>query len=91
MACLSAWSVCLWSPCCPSPVHAEEEPSLQPAEGGHCVVHGDLQRLRQRQVSGCHGSAEGLGARSLCSEFCGVFCVPQGPITIVKMVADARG
>lgn len=60
--------VCLWSPCCSFPVHAEEEPSLQPTEGRHCVVHGELQRLRQRQVSGCKGSAQGLGAGRLCSE-----------------------
>lgn len=66
--------MCLWSPCCLSPVHAEEEPPVQPAEGGHCVVHGELQRLRQRQVSGCQGSAQGLGAGRLCSECC---CVLQ--------------
>lgn len=65
---LSVCSVCLWSPCCPSPVHAEEEPSVQPAKRGHCVVHGELQHIRQRQVSGCQGSAQGLGAGRLRSE-----------------------
>lgn len=62
---------CLWSPCCPSPVHAEEEPHVQPAEGGHCVVHGELQHLRQWQVSGCQGSAQGLGDGRLRSEYRG--------------------
>lgn len=67
---LSLCFMCLWSPCCLSPVHAEEEPSVQPAEGEHCVVHGELQHIRQRQVSGCQGSAQGLGAGHLCSECC---------------------
>lgn len=40
--------VCHLCPCCLSPVHAEEEPSVQPTEGGHGVVHGELQHLRQQ-------------------------------------------
>lgn len=40
--------VCHPRPCCLSPVHAEEEPPVQPAEGGHGVVHGEPQHLRQQ-------------------------------------------
>lgn len=70
--CLSVSLMCLCSPYCPPPVPPEEEPSLQPAEGGHGVVHGETQRLRQRQVPGCQGSAQGLGAWSLRGEDRGV-------------------
>ena len=77
--------MCLWSPCCPSAVHAEEEPSVQPAEGGHCVVHGELQRLRQRQVSGCQGPAQGLGAGRLRSECCCVRRSSRGPINVIMI------
>lgn len=34
------------------------------------MVHGELQRLRQRQVSCCQGSAQGLGAVRLHGERC---------------------
>lgn len=44
---LSGHSCVSWSSFCFPTVHAEEEPSLQRAEGGDCLVHGSIQHLRQ--------------------------------------------
>ena len=59
------------APCCPSAVHAEEEPAVQRAEGGHRVVHGEIKRLRQRHIQRCQGPAQGLDNGRL-------HCKPRG-------------
>ena len=51
---ISPLSVCVGPP---AAVHAEEEPSLQCAEGGDGVVHGEVQHVRQREVQGRQGPA----------------------------------
>lgn len=54
---LSGHSCVSWSSFCFPTVHAEEEPSLQRAEGGDCLVHGSIQHLRQWQAQCCQGPA----------------------------------